>query len=219
MSGIPRANSRAMKLSIVPPTSWDFEFDTSLKRHPRAVRRRRHQRGAGTGSRRPEHRDSDLSAELTVDRSPRLAMADFQIAAIELRDYPGQQVAAQVLGGGHPHGLVVVDDQRFQRGAPLHGRKPGQPIVLVAERRMNLFDSCWRVGRHIERTRHSKPNSLSSYRITDPPGGPRKSASAPTARVARWSAECEDPGTVRGIRPTPGSWSATAWSEAGRRDR
>src|ERR1700761_3009795 len=145
---------------------WDFEFHTSLERHPRAVLRRSHQCGAGTGSRRPGHRDVDLSAELTLDRSPRLGMPDFQIAAIELRDYPGHQVAPKVLGGGHPYGLVVIDDQRFQRGAPIHGRKPGQPITLVAERRMNLFDSCGRVGRHIERTRHSNrtPYSLPSNR-------------------------------------------------------
>ena len=151
MSGIPRANSRAMKLSIVPPTNGTLNSTLPVERQPRAVLRRRDQCGAGTGSRRPGHRDGDLPAELTVDRSPRLGMPDFQIAAIELRDYPGQQVAAQVLGGGHPHGLVVVDDQGFQRGAAIEGRKPGQPIVLVAERRMNLFDS-WRASRPTHRT-------------------------------------------------------------------
>src|SRR5271166_454419 len=214
----------------------DFEFHRPGECPIRPGLTGRDQCGTGTRSRRTGHRHGDLAAESTIaQRCPRLGVPDFEITSIELGDDPGQQVTAQVLGGGHPHGLVLLDDQGFQRGAAIEGRKPGQPVVLAAQRRMNLLDTGSRLGRHIEGTRHiqpiprattfitaapsPRPVPPSPWRAIDPPAGPRNSASAPAARVARSSAGYADPGTSRGTGPNPDSWSARAWSVGCRRDR
>ena len=85
-----------------------------------------------------------------TDRSPGLRVQYSQIARNQFGDQPGQQLTAQVLSDAHRHGAVGVDDQRIQRAIGTEGREPGQPIVLVAERGMNLFDAGGRFERHLE---------------------------------------------------------------------
>src|ERR1700757_3444306 len=55
-------------------------------------------------------------------------------------------------------------------------------------------------------------------RTTDPRDQKRTFASAPAAPAARWSSGYACPGTGPGTHPSPGSWSATALTEADRRD-
>src|SRR6201995_3216023 len=173
----------------------DFDLDRPIQRQQRPIGGR-HARGGGrTGARCAGHGDGDLSVEPVAECGPYLGVPDLDIAPIELRDDPGQQVATQVLGGGHPHGPVVVDAQGFEGGAATEGAKPGQPVTLRTQGGVNLVDTDGRLDCYIERTGHRDPPPVpgraapNSWPATDPPGARRKSASAPAVRAARWSAE------------------------------
>ncbi len=130
--GIASPNSRAIKLSIVPPTSGTLNstVPVNVKFDPLPV-------GAINAAPEPDPGAPD-TATLTspcswsLDWSPRLGVPDFQVAAIEFGDYSGQDVAAQILGDGYSHRSVVVDNQRLQRGAAGLGGEPGQPVLLTA---------------------------------------------------------------------------------------
>src|SRR5947209_15641384 len=71
-----------------------LELHRAIQRQQRTVRGGHDRRGSRPGARCARDSDSDLAAELTTRRRPRLAVPDVDIAAIELRDDPGQQVAA-----------------------------------------------------------------------------------------------------------------------------
>ena len=86
-----------------------------------------------------------------ADRGPRLLAHDRQIAGMELRHHAWQSVATQHLGGDHVDTAVAVELHRVQRRLVGAGvGQPLEPIGLIAECPVNLFDAALVLGGHVE---------------------------------------------------------------------
>jgi hypothetical protein len=70
---------------------------------------------------------------------------------MELLHHAGQPVPTQHLRGDHVDTAVAVDSHRIQRRAVGTGvGQPLEPVVLVAECAVNLFDADAVLGGHVE---------------------------------------------------------------------
>ena len=86
-----------------------------------------------------------------VDRGPHLLADEAQIAGMELLHHTWQAIPAQHLCGDHVDAAVAVDRHRIQRRLVGAGvGQPLEPVLLIAECAVDLFDGALVLGGHVE---------------------------------------------------------------------
>ena len=81
---------------------------------------------------------------------PYLAVPDCQFGRQKSCDSAGKKLAAQMLSGLHGHRAIGGDDEGIERGDRITGAEAGQPVILPAECRVNLFNAGGRFGPDVE---------------------------------------------------------------------
>ena len=159
-SAINRSTSwLPMKFSTLPPTSGMRTSTVVLNSSREPLVAGRQHGGAVQRGGRAADGTLDHRRRLAIDdRPPRLLADETQVAVVELGHHTWQPVGPQRLRRDDVHATV---------GSELHGiqrrlvrprtRQPRQPVPLIAESPVDLFDGALVLGCHVERTRHSHP--------------------------------------------------------------
>lgn len=140
-----------MKFSTFRPPG-DANLDCGAKSQVRLQLCRCQLSASGQRHRRARDGAADAGFGCAVDQSgPALRSPDFEVAVVELGDHGRQPVHSEHLGGRHVDAAVGRQPNGVERRVVGAGiGQPRQPILLVAQSLVHLFDAALVGGGHVE---------------------------------------------------------------------